>query len=89
MYKKADLLSIVRNNCKYLSANHQKKLLQLLIKYELLFDGTLGDWKTTPVSFQVKEENTTLWLSFPSAKNTQDTLIKGCINWGTEATASI
>jgi hypothetical protein len=42
-YKKADLQSIVRDNCKHLSANHQKKLLQLLKKYELLFDGTLGD----------------------------------------------
>ncbi len=28
-YKKADLQSIVQNNCKHLSANHQKKLLQL------------------------------------------------------------
>jgi hypothetical protein len=34
-----------------------KKLLQLPIKYESLFDGTLGDWKTKPVSFQAKEEN--------------------------------
>jgi hypothetical protein len=34
-----------------------KKLLQLLIKHELLFDGTLGDWKTKPVSFQAKEKN--------------------------------
>jgi hypothetical protein len=42
----------------------------------LLFYGTLGDWKTTPVSFQVKEENTTPWPSFSSAQNTQDTLIK-------------
>jgi hypothetical protein len=33
-----------------------KKLLQLLIN-ESLFDGTLGDWKNKPVSFQVKEEN--------------------------------
>jgi hypothetical protein len=33
-----------------------KKLLQLLIN-ELLFDGTLGDLKIEPVSFQVKEEN--------------------------------
>jgi hypothetical protein len=31
-----------------------KKLLQLLIKYELLFYGTLGDWKTELVSFQAK-----------------------------------
>jgi hypothetical protein len=52
-YKKADLQSIVRDNCKCLSANHQKKLLQLLIKYESLFDGTLDDWKTKLVFFQV------------------------------------
>jgi hypothetical protein len=49
-YKKADLQSIVRDNCKHLSANQQNKLLQLLKKYETLFDGTLGDWKTKPVS---------------------------------------
>jgi hypothetical protein len=54
-YQKADLQSIVRDNCKHLSADQQKKLLQLLKKYELLFDGTLGDWKTKRVSFQVKE----------------------------------
>ncbi len=52
-----------------------KKLRQLLIN-ELLFEGTVGDRKTKPVSFQAKEENTSPWLSFPSAKNTQDTLIK-------------
>ncbi len=51
-YKKADIQSIVSDNCKHLSANQQKKLLQLLTKYELLFDGTLGDWKIKPVSFQ-------------------------------------
>ena len=50
-YKKANLQSIVRDNCKHLSTNQQKKLLQLLKKYELLFDGTLGDSKTKPVSF--------------------------------------
>ncbi len=49
---KADLQSVVRDNCKYLSANQQKKLLQLLKIYKLLFNSTLGDWKTKPVSFQ-------------------------------------
>jgi hypothetical protein len=42
-YKKADLQSIVRDNCKHLSDNQQKELLQLLKKFELLFGGTLGD----------------------------------------------
>jgi hypothetical protein len=54
-YKKADLQSNVRDNCKHLSADQQKKLLQLLKKYELLFVSMLGDWKTKPVSFQLKE----------------------------------
>jgi hypothetical protein len=39
-YQKADLQSIVKDKCKLLSADQQKKLLQLLTKYELLFDGT-------------------------------------------------
>jgi hypothetical protein len=43
-YKKADFQAIVRDNCKHLSTNQQKKLLQLLKKYKSLFDGTLGDW---------------------------------------------
>jgi hypothetical protein len=42
-YNKADLQSIIRDNCKHIGAKHQKKLLQLLKKYELLFDSTLGD----------------------------------------------
>jgi hypothetical protein len=50
-YKKADLQTIVRDYCKHLDANQQKKLLQLLQKYESLFDGTLGDWKIRLVSF--------------------------------------
>ncbi len=54
-YSKADLQSVVRNNYKHLSSDQQKKLLQLLKKYEPLFDGTLGEWKTKPVSFQLKK----------------------------------
>ncbi len=54
-YSKADLQSVVRDNYKHLKADQQKKLLQLLKKNESLFDGTLGDWKTNPVSFQLKE----------------------------------
>jgi hypothetical protein len=70
-YNKADLQSTVRNICKHLSADHQNKLLHLPMKYELLFSGTLGDWKTKPASFQLKEQNTIPWPSFPSAKRTQ------------------
>jgi hypothetical protein len=76
-YSKADLQSVVRDNCKHLSADQQKKLLQLLKKYELLFDGTLGDWKTKLVSFQLKEGVSPYHdQAFPVPKIHKDTLIK-------------
>ena len=76
-YQKADLQVIVRDNCKHLSTDQQKKLLQLLKKYKLLFDGTLGDWKTKPVSFQLKEGVSPYhgWV-FPVPKVHKETIIK-------------
>jgi hypothetical protein len=76
-YQKAGLQSIVKDNWKHLSANQQKKLLQLLKKYESLFDGTLGDWKTKPVSFQLKEGVSPYHgQAFPVPKVHKDTIIK-------------
>jgi hypothetical protein len=76
-YQKADLQSIVRDNCKHLSADQQKKLLQLLKKYESLFDGTLDDWKTKPVSFQLKEGVSPYHgQAFTVPKVHKDTIIK-------------
>ena len=37
------------------SPSLNKKLLSLLLKYESLFDGTLGDWNQPPVSIELKE----------------------------------
>jgi hypothetical protein len=54
-YNKELLHSTVKDNCKHLSTNQQKKLLQFLMKYESLFDGTLGDWRTKRVSLQLRE----------------------------------
>ncbi len=53
-YEKADLQSVVSANCTHLSLPDQNKLLELLTEYEELFDGTLGDWNTEPVSFELK-----------------------------------
>ncbi len=76
-YSKADLQSVVRDNYKHLKVYQQKKLLQLLKKYESLFDGTLGDWKTKPVSFQLKEGASPYHSqAFPVPKIQKDTLIK-------------
>ncbi len=63
-YQKADLQSIVKDECKHLSADQQKKLLQLLAKYESLFYGTLGDL------ISIKGGSIPPpWSSFPSAKS--------------------
>ncbi len=76
-YQKEDLQSIVTNKCKHLSTNQQKKLLQLLTKYESLFGGTLGDWKTKLVSFQLKEGVSPYHgRAFPVPKVHKETIIK-------------
>jgi hypothetical protein len=54
-YEKADLPAIIRENCSHLAASNREKLLSVLLKFEVLFDGTLGDWKLPPVSFEQKE----------------------------------
>jgi hypothetical protein len=75
--KKADLQVIVRDDCKHLSADQQKKLLQLLKKYQSLFNVTLGDWKTKPVSFQLKEGVSLYHVqAFPVPKIHKDTIKK-------------
>ena len=51
-YDKADLPNIVNKKCKHLSLYQRQKLLKLLTSYKELFNGTLGDWQTKPISFQ-------------------------------------
>ena len=53
-YKKADLQTVV-TNCTQLNSIEKNKLLELLKKFEPLFDGTLGNWRPKPVSFQLKD----------------------------------
>jgi hypothetical protein len=55
-YEKADLPAIIRENRSHLTASDREKLLSVLIKFKLLFDGTLGDWKLLPVFFEIKED---------------------------------
>jgi hypothetical protein len=54
-YKKAYLPAIVRENCSHLQASDREKLLSVLLKFELLFNCTFGDWNLPPVSFELKE----------------------------------
>ena len=53
-YKKADLPEVVRENCSHLNVSQKNKSLRLLLNYEELFDGTLGDFQTKPVKFNLQ-----------------------------------
>jgi hypothetical protein len=44
-YEKPDLPAIVRENCSHPKASDREKLLSVMLGFELLFDGTLGDQK--------------------------------------------
>jgi hypothetical protein len=54
-YEKGDLLAIIREICSHLTASNREKLLIELLRFKSLFDGTLGEWKLPPVSFELKE----------------------------------
>jgi hypothetical protein len=58
--------------------HQQKKLLQLLKKFESLFDDTLGDWETKPVSFQLRWEEVSPYhgQASPVPKIHKETIIK-------------
>ena len=55
-YCPADLHQLTQD-CEQLSKEEQDKLLALLQKYEHLFDGTVGTWKTAPVDLILKDSN--------------------------------
>ena len=46
---------VVSKNCANLNSGQKEGLLALLDKYDELFDGTLGDWKTEPVGLELRE----------------------------------
>ncbi len=54
-YEKADLPAIIRENCSHITTSDREKLLSVLLKFESLFDGTLGDWKLLPVFFSTSK----------------------------------
>jgi hypothetical protein len=54
-YEKADLPAKIRENCSHLKASNRERILSVLLKFESLFDGIVGDWKLPLVSFELKE----------------------------------
>jgi hypothetical protein len=74
--KKADLQAVV-DNCSHLSQEEKNMLLTLLTDFEPLFDGTLGAWKTMPVSFELKEGARPYHgRAFPIPKVHKETIMK-------------
>ena len=53
-YEKANLRVIV-DGAKHLTSTEREKLYKLLIKYQDIFDGSLGAWKTDDVNFELKD----------------------------------
>ena len=54
-YEKADLLEVVAN-AHQLDNTQKQQLLELLLDFEDLFDGTLGHWQTEPVNIELKPD---------------------------------
>ena len=55
-YENANLAEFLDKTCGHLSSIQRNSMLKLLTKYEELFDGTLGDFDTDPVSLELKKD---------------------------------
>jgi hypothetical protein len=83
--QKADLQSIVKHNCKHLSANRQRSYCSFFIKYELPFNSILDGWKNKPISFQWKVWTThhgRAFLVLKIQKISSPKKLRGCVYWG-------
>ena len=56
-YSEANLDKVVES-CTEIDKDQKEKLLKLLKKYDTLFDGSLGSWKTDPIDLELKEPDT-------------------------------
>ena len=83
-YEQADLPKIVQEKCAHLTNKEKSALLKL--EFHDLFDGTLGDWKTSPVHLQLKEGVKPYnGKAYPVPKIHRDVLkkeVKRLENWG-------
>jgi len=93
-YEKADLPSVVESSCPHLSLHQRRQLLTLLEEFEDLFDGTLGEWETDPVSLELKPGiKPYAGKPYPIPRSQRDTLKKevqrlcelGVLKWQPES----
>ena len=88
-YKKADLRTIVNDDCnKHLSTPEKASLLELLQEFEEMFDRTLRDWGCNPVSLKLRKEQHRIMIDLPHAPkehgNHQKRDPKIMLIWGTQ-----
>ena len=55
-YEKADIHKITETQYQYLTMTQHNDLLKLLQRLQEFLDGTLGNWKTDPVDFELKQD---------------------------------
>ena len=68
-YEKADLDKVMETQCQHLTKIQRNDLLELLQKFEELFDGTFSTWKIDPVDFELKEVANSIYLrTYPLRK---------------------
>ena len=53
-YERADLPLIIQETRNHLKVTKTQKLPKLLQEFEEFFDGTLGEWKTSPAKLEMK-----------------------------------
>ena len=77
---------MLQKKCTHLTRGERSGLLKLLTKFEELFDGTLGDWKTSPVHVSLKDGFMPYrGKAYPVPKIHRDCLykeVKDQKNWG-------
>ena len=54
--KKANLHKVMETQCQHFTMTQCNKSLKLLQKLKQLFYGTLGNWKTDPADFEIKQD---------------------------------
>ena len=54
-YEKLDSRKVMENQCQHLKMTQCNEFLELIPKFEELFDGILGTWKIDPLEFELKE----------------------------------
>ena len=55
--EKEDLNKVMNKQCQHLNTKERKRLINLLRKFEDMFDSTLGMWKTTIVELELKDDS--------------------------------